>query len=156
MTVTVTVTGRTEPALELHEVVADRLRRRGLRYTSGRRAIVELLLAADHPVSIGGIADVLPGLPRSSAYRHLVDLQAALVVQRVAGSDEFARFELVEDLTDHHHHLLCTGCGAVIDMASTPAFERAVAEHVEQLADAAGFAPASHRIDVLGLCRSCR
>ena len=71
----------------LHELVEARLRRADLRYTAGRRALVDLLADAGDPVSIGDIADRLPELPRSSAYRHLVDLQAAGVVRRVAAND---------------------------------------------------------------------
>ena len=73
-----------------------RLRRVDLRYTAGRRAIVELLASVGHPVSISDIASRLPEVPRSSAYRHLVDLQGAGVVRRIAANDEFARFELAE------------------------------------------------------------
>ncbi len=141
---------------DLHTVVESRLRRIDQRYTAGRRAIVELLVSAGHPVSIGDIADRLPNLPRSSAYRHLVDLQAASVVQRVAANDEFGRFELVEDLTEHHHHLLCTTCGKVIDITPPATFERTIARHLDVLADAEGFLPHSHRVDVLGVCASCR
>jgi Fur family transcriptional regulator, ferric uptake regulator len=141
---------------DLHTVVASRLRGIDQRYTAGRRAIVDLLVSAGHPVSISDIAHRLPDLPRSSAYRHLVDLQAAAVVRRVAANDEFARFELVEDLTEHHHHLLCTGCGKVIDITPSPAFERTIANQLDALADAEGFAPHSHRVDVLGLCNSCQ
>ncbi len=141
---------------ELHAVVAGRLRAIDQRYTAGRRAIVDLLVSVGHPVSISDIAQALPDLPRSSAYRHLVDLQAASVVRRVAANDEFARFELVEDLTEHHHHLLCTGCGKVIDITPSAAFERTIANQLDALADAEGFAPHSHRVDVLGLCAACQ
>lgn len=92
---------------DMHGVVERRLRLIDQRYTAGRRAIVDLLVSTGHPVSIGDIAERLPGLPRSSAYRHLTDLHAAGLVRRVAASDEFTRFELAEDLTEHHHHLLC-------------------------------------------------
>ena len=93
-----------------------RLRRIDQRYTTGRRAIIDLLVSAGHPVSIGDIAERLPDLPRSSAYRHLIDLHAAGLVRRVTANDEFTRFELAEDLTEHHHHLLCVNCGKVIDV----------------------------------------
>ena len=65
-----------EGAPELHDTAERRLRRIDQRYTAGRRAIIELLVSAGHPVSISDIAEGLPDLPRSSAYRHLVDLQA--------------------------------------------------------------------------------
>ena len=141
---------------DLHRQVEGRLRRAEQRYTAGRRAIVDLLVEAGGPVSIGDIADRLPDLPRSSAYRHLLDLQTAGVVRRVAAHDEFARFELAEDLTEHHHHLLCLGCGKVVDVTPAPVFERAVAEALDSLSRAEGFRPQGHRLDVLGLCAVCQ
>jgi Fur family transcriptional regulator, ferric uptake regulator len=145
-----------EMADDMHGVVERRLRLIDQRYTSGRRAIVDLLVSAGHPVSIGDIAERLPGLPRSSAYRHLTDLHAAGLVRRVTASDEFTRFELAEDLTEHHHHLLCMNCGKVIDVTLPASFEQQAAEAIGQLADAEGFQAHSHRLDVLGLCAACR
>jgi Fur family transcriptional regulator, ferric uptake regulator len=145
-----------EPADDLHGVAERRLRRVDQRYTSGRRAIVELLVSARHPVSISEIAERLPDLPRSSAYRHLTDLQAAGMIRRVAASDEFTRFELAEDLTEHHHHLLCVNCGTVIDVTLPAGFEQQVAGAVGDLAAAAGFQPQSHRLDILGVCAACQ
>jgi Fe2+ or Zn2+ uptake regulation protein len=139
----------------LHDLVEVRLRRVDLRYTTGRRSIVTLLASVGHPVSISDIATGVPDVPRSSAYRHLVDLQAAGVVRRLAAKDEFARFELAEDLTEHHHHLLCTSCGQVLDVTPTPAFERTVARMVEELATQHRFRPTSHALDVIGHCERC-
>ena len=140
---------------DLHGVIEQRLRRADQRYTAGRRAIVGLLVSAGHPVSISDIADRLPGLPRSSAYRHLTDLEAAGLVRRVAASDEFSRFELAEDLTEHHHHLLCMNCGKVTDVALPPGFEQDMTSAISQLAGAEGFQPRSHRLDILGTCANC-
>ena len=140
---------------DLHGVVEHRLRGVDQRYTAGRRAIIGLLVSAGHPVSISDIAEGLPDLPRSSAYRHLVDLQAAGLVRRITANDEFTRFELAEDLTEHHHHLLCVNCGKVTDVTMPPTFEHQVAEAIGQLAAAEGFQPQSHRLDVLGVCASC-
>jgi Fur family transcriptional regulator, ferric uptake regulator len=148
--------GKQSTERDLHELIMTRLRQVDQRYTPGRRAIVELLVSSGHPVSIGDIADNLPDLPRSSAYRHLFDLESAGVVRRVASGDEFARFELAEDLTEHHHHLVCVDCGKVIDVTPSPEFEGSVAETVNQLAASAGFEAHSHRLDVLGVCAGCR
>src|SRR5260370_24277190 len=146
----------TETAGDMHSVVERRLRRIDQRYTSGRRAVIELLVSVGHPVSIGDIAERLPDLPRSSAYRHLTVLHAGGLVRRVTASDEFTRFELAEDLTEHHHHLLCVNCGKVIDVTLPAAFEQQAADAIGQLADAEGFQAHSHRLDVLGLCAACR
>jgi Fur family transcriptional regulator, ferric uptake regulator len=145
------VTGR-----DLHAMAEQRLRLVDQRYTSGRRAIVELLASVGHPVSIGDIEESLPGLPRSSAYRHLVDLQTAGLVRRVAASDDFSRFELAEDLTEHHHHLLCMNCRKVIDVTLPDGFEQDVARAIAHLAETKGFQAHSHLLDVLGVCADCR
>jgi Fur family ferric uptake transcriptional regulator len=145
-----------ETAGDMHSLVESRLRRIDQRYTSGRRAIIELLVSVRHPVSIGDIAERLPDLPRSSAYRHLTVLHAAGLVRRVTASDEFTRFELAEDLTEHHHHLLCVSCGKVTDVTLPVGFERQVTGAIGRLADAEGFEAHSHRLDVLGLCLTCR
>ena len=132
----------------LHGLVEQRLRQVSQRYTSGRREVVELLADAGHPVSIEDIAERAPRLPRSSAYRHLVDLQLAGVVRRVAANDDYFRFELAEDITEHHHHLLCTTCGRVIDVTPTPAFEEAMTKYLDSLANVNGFETLDHRLDV--------
>lgn len=141
---------------DLHGVVEDRLRQADQRYTAGRRAIIGLLLSAGHPVSIGDIAERLPGVPRSSAYRHLTDLEAAGIVRRVTANDEFTRFELAEDLTGHHHHLLCLSCGKVTDITLPASLEHDIAAAIGRLADTESFQAHSHRLDVLGVCAECR
>src|SRR6478672_6600003 len=145
-----------EMADDMHSVAEHRLRRIDQRYTAGRRAIIELLVTAGHPVSIEDIAERLPSVPRSSAYRHLTDLQAAGLIRRVTANDEYTRFELAEDLTEHHHHLLCINCGKVTDVTLPAALEQQVTRAISQLADADGFQAHSHRLDVLGLCAACR
>jgi Fur family ferric uptake transcriptional regulator len=141
---------------ELHELVEIHLRRIDQRYTSGRQAVVTLLATFGRPMSISDISDALPDVPRSSAYRHLSDLQLAGVVRRIAANDEFARFELAEDLTHHHHHLLCTLCGKVIDVTPSPRFERTVAAMVSDLTSQQGFEATSHALDVIGHCAACQ
>jgi Fur family transcriptional regulator, ferric uptake regulator len=141
---------------ELHELVEVHLRRIDQRYTSGRQAVVELLATSGRPLSISDIANAIPDVPRSSAYRHLSDLQVAGVVRRIAANDEFARFELAEDLTHHHHHLLCSSCGRVIDVTPTLDFERTVSTMVDELTRQQGFRASSHALDVIGHCAACQ
>jgi Fe2+ or Zn2+ uptake regulation protein len=145
-----------EMAEDMHSVAERRLRQIDQRYTSGRRAIIDLLLTAGHPVSIEDIAERLPGLPRSSAYRHLTNLHAAGLIRRVTASDEYTRFELAEDLTEHHHHLLCLNCGKVTDVTLPAGLEQQVTDAITNLADAESFQAHSHRLDVLGLCAACQ
>lgn len=144
------------PIENLHELVAIHLLRTDQRYTAGRQAVIELLSSFGRPMSISDISGAIPDVPRSSAYRHLSDLERAGVVRRIAASDEFARFELAEDLTHHHHHLLCSLCGKVIDVTPSPAFERTVMSMVKELTVQQGFEPLSHALDVIGHCVACQ
>src|SRR5690606_30458739 len=95
---------------DLHGAINDLLEDDGQRYTAGRRSLVEVLDQAGRPLTAAEIL-AAGSLSQSSAYRNLAVLETCGVVHRVAGSDEFARFELAEGLTDHHHHhLICTAC----------------------------------------------
>jgi Fe2+ or Zn2+ uptake regulation protein len=145
-----------QPVDDLHELVEVHLRRMDQRYTAGRQAVVALLASLGHPASIADITDNIPEVPRSSAYRHLSDLQRAGVVRRIAAGDEFARFELAEDLTHHHHHLVCSACGRVIDVTPSPDFETTVTSMVDELTSQQGFRATSHALDVIGHCANCQ
>ena len=140
---------------ELHATAAARLRDEQQRYTASRRALVEALAGADRPPTIPELLGARPGLAQSSAYRNLAVLEQVGVVRRIVTSDEHARFELAEDLTGHHHHLVCGSCGRVEDFTAPPALERSLDRVLSDVAEANGFSPEHHRLDLVGTCRSC-
>lgn len=143
------------PAPNVHATAAERLRRDGQRYTASRRALVEVLEEADRPLTIPELLAMRSGIPQSSAYRNLAVLERAGVVDRVVATDEFARYELAEDLTEHHHHMICAECGEVSDFVMEPAAERRLDSAAIEIAEAAGFQVASHRFDLVGTCADC-
>jgi Fe2+ or Zn2+ uptake regulation protein len=139
----------------LHLAIGARLAGAEQRYTSGRRRLVEALLAAGRPLTA---AEVLHHghLAQSSAYRNLAVLEACGVVHKVAGTDDLARFEVAEDLTEHHHHhLICTECGRVTDFTVSDELERALEEATATAGRSSGFVPERHRLDLLGRCAAC-
>jgi len=140
---------------ELARTAAERLRGVGQRYTAGRATLVELLATSDRPLTIPEILHARSGMPQSSVYRNLTVLEEAGLVQRVASSDEWARFELAEDLTEHHHHQICTSCGQVRDVTLPPAVERSLDASLGKVAEANGFKLQHHRLDLVGLCGDC-
>jgi Fur family transcriptional regulator, ferric uptake regulator len=142
-------------AAEVHDTAADRLRADGQRYTAGRRAVVEVLASTGRPLTIAEILEGDAGLAQSSAYRNLTVLEQAGVVHRVVGADEFARFELAEDLAGHHHHLICSTCGAVSDFTISPALEASLATAFRSVTSATGFRADHHRLDLVGVCADC-
>jgi Fur family ferric uptake transcriptional regulator len=140
---------------DLHQLVDLRLRAVGQRYTPSRRALVEVLARADRPLTTGEILARRRGLPQSSAYRNLVALEQADAVRRVAGSDEFSRYELAEDLIGHHHHLVCSSCGAVEDFPASHHLEQAMDRAMKDVRRSNRFAPDTHHVQLRGLCSSC-
>ncbi len=142
-------------ASDLHGQVSGRLRQVDQRYTPVRRAVVEVLAGAARPVTIPEILEADARLAQSSVYRTLAVLEQAGVVHRFPGPAGFARHELAEELTEHHHHLVCTMCGVVEDLPASRRLERTVAKAVEEAASGAGFQCQSHRLDLLGVCARC-
>lgn len=141
---------------ELHAGVATRLAAVDQRYTRGRRVLVEALQAADRPLTAAELVAACPALPQSTAYRNLAVLGQAGVVHRVAGTDEFVRYELDEQITGrHHHHLVCRSCGAVEDFAAPAQLERRMGALMSDIASERGFRAETHRLDVLGTCVEC-
>jgi Fur family ferric uptake transcriptional regulator len=140
---------------EIHVTAAQRLRADGQRYTTNRRLLVEILEATDRPLTIADMLEQNDGLALSSAYRNLAVLERAGVVHRLVTSDEFARFELAEDLTEHHHHLICSNCGSMADFTISPELERALDKAFTRVAADVGFHAEHHRLDLLGHCADC-
>jgi Fe2+ or Zn2+ uptake regulation protein len=139
--------------VDVHEAAAERLHGLGQRYTPGRRGLVDILIGLSGPVTIDAIRDTPDGaLPLSSVYRNLALLEEAGVVRRVPGADDSTRYELAEDLTEHHHHLVCTNCNKVEDFVVPKALERALAK----AAAALDFEATGHSLDLVGLCADCR
>jgi len=140
---------------ELDQVAHARLRRDGQRYTDNRRQLVHVLAESADPLTIPEILQRRADLAQSSVYRNLSILERAGVVQKIVTTDEWARFELAEDLTEHHHHLICSACGAVRDLTVSPRLERSIDEALVEVAEQAGFQLDHHRLDLVGLCEAC-
>lgn len=139
----------------LHELAEARLEGASQRYTDQRRRLVQLLRSAGNPLSIPEMLRVRRGLKQSSVYRNLAVLERAGVVRRVLTDEDFGRYELTEDLTGHHHHLMCSSCGKVEDVQIGSELERTLDRSLDRLARRAGFADVDHRLDLIGTCGDC-
>jgi Fe2+ or Zn2+ uptake regulation protein len=149
------VSGASPGDHDLHRTVDDRLRSREQRYTDGRRRIVEVLAGAGAPVTLPELLAGNAELAQSSAYRNLAVLEEAGVVRRLVHGADHAYFELAEDLTEHHHHLICEQCGRVQDVALGGAIESSLDDALTGLGRERGFTPRRHTIDIYGFCSNC-
>lgn len=142
---------------ELHSIAKRQMDAAGHRYTRGRQALVETLAAIGAPATIPMIMQQSPGLVQSSLYRNLSVLQEAGLVTRVDVGEDRAFFELSELVTrEHHHHLVCRECSTVVDIALSRRAERAIERALGDAADGVGFELTEHRVDLVGVCASCR
>ena len=143
--------------LDVHATATARLRADGQRYTTGRRALVDALAVSTRPVTIPQLLEQGKGLAQSSVYRNLSVLERAAVVHRIVTADDFARYELAEDLTEHHHHhLICAQCGDVTDFTLPGSLEDDLDVAAAKVARRTGFSVDRHQLDLVGTCPTCR
>jgi Fur family ferric uptake transcriptional regulator len=143
----------------LVEEVGHRLARAGLRWTAGRRAVIAIFESAQAPLSMQDLQDRArqSRVPLSSLYRIVSDLISANVLVKLEFEEGFARFELVEELAKHHHHLVCVECGTVEDFEGPglPDLERAVDDAMRSIVRRHRFSVRNHRLDFFGTCAAC-
>ena len=140
---------------DVHRIVDEQLRRTRQRYTRGRRALVASLLATGRPVTIGELVASGADQSQSSLYRNLAILEQCGAVHRMASTDDVARYELAEELSEHHHHVVCGLCGRIDDVTLPASIERALAEAAKEAGRQQDYTVDSHRLELLGTCATC-
>jgi Fe2+ or Zn2+ uptake regulation protein len=137
--------------------VEERLRASGIRTTRARRLVIEKLVGVNGPRTAEEISKLLKtSVPLSSLYRTLSVLSSAGILERFHDGAGVARYELAESLTGHHHHITCVNCGTTQDIDFTGDAEQAVGRIAADAGRRTGFDVTNHRLDLEGLCPSCR
>ena len=138
------------------EHVLDRLRARGHRITTPRRAIIGALARSGaHPTVEQISADVearTPGLHLSTIYRTLETLAELGFVTHVHLGHGTTVYHLTGAKSDEGHvHAQCRLCGLVVD------FPHDLLDPVRQQLDAiSGFSLEPHHVALSGTCVDCR
>ena len=134
--------------------MTGRLRQQERKITSPRAAILEILRQQAHPLTNKEIHRALPkgGADLATIYRAMQLLQKLGMVKRFDFGDGVARFKLVAEGDEgHHHHLVCARCAAVREIG-----ECFQAEFERRIALAHGFTAVTHRLEFFGLCPDCQ
>ncbi|MFT5223111.1 MAG: Fur family ferric uptake transcriptional regulator [Glaciecola sp.] len=140
---------------ELHANVRDRLARTRQRYTRGRLDLVEMLVGIGRPITLSELVEAGAAASQSSLYRNLAILEQCGVVCRVASVDDVARYELDQELTHHHHHLVCSDCGRVDDVVLPDILEASLHAAGDAVGHEHGYTLESHRLELVGRCGDC-
>jgi Fur family ferric uptake transcriptional regulator len=131
------------------------LRERGIRLTEPRRLVVE----AAHRHASAFTADELlseltaahAGVGRATVFRTLDLLARQGVLDRLHQPDGCHSYIVATAAGAHHHHLICSGCGAVVQ------FEDCTVEPLlATLSRRTNFAISGHWLEVFGVCADCR
>ena len=141
------------------EKVKDLLREKGLKVTSQRLMVLNILSAhGDEHLTVEEIYDLAkeesPEIGLATIYRTVQVLLELHVIEKVTFDDGFARYELNGEETGsghRHHHAICTQCGKVYSL------ETDLLDTLEkQVFESLGFEVTDHEVKLYGLCSACR
>jgi Fur family ferric uptake transcriptional regulator len=133
--------------------LADALHRQGMRLTSQRALLLELIESASGHLDAHELWRLAqerdPQINLSTVYRTVALLRDLGLVEEVHLAEDHHHYE-AGDLAGHQH-LICLGCGQVVEFVSPL---------VQQLADsigtAHGFEVTGVSADLTGYCPACR
>lgn len=128
------------------------LGRHGLKHTRQREAILSAFLGSKGHVTSEDLCEMVrrdhPDIGAATVYRTLklfCDAEIANAIHFRGG------VTLYEHQRTHHDHLICVGCGDVVE------FESDTIEKTQQeVARSHGYLLTNHRHDLYGYCPACR
>ncbi len=141
--------------MDIDQLATSQLSSINQRYTTNRRQLIGILQEATKPITINQILESNSDLAQSSVYRNLAVLEQAGLVVRIITNDDHAHYELAEHILDHHHHIICSPCGEILDFHLSEKIEKALEKSLKEIADEFGFSIDKHRLDLLGTCEDC-
>lgn len=142
----------------------EEFRRRGYRLTKSRKAVLVVLNQTSKHLSA---EDIYLAIRKSykdigfaTIYRTLDLLVRMNLVNRFEFGDGKARYEFIyerQEVPTHHHHLICSRCGKVIDYSDFIEEETKLIDRIEcELSKKYDFRIDRHIIQFYGLCDECR
>jgi Fur family ferric uptake transcriptional regulator len=129
--------------------------KKGLRSTAQRRLIIDTFFeGASHRTIEDLLQEVRKqdrGVGYATVYRTLKLLAESGVASERRFGDGLSRYELADDATAHHDHLICVSCGTIIEFE-----EPKVEELQDAIAKRHGFVVTSHKHELYGVCPTCQ
>lgn len=131
------------------ETLEYTLARGGYRLTEPRRQLLDVMRGLGDHFAADDVVAAAPTVGRATVFRTMRLLQDLGVVCQVVLDDGVSAYRLASG--GHHHHIVCTDCGAVSDFASGD-----VEELLDGIASRTGFQIDAHRLEVYGRCAACQ
>ena len=137
------------------------LKKSEFRMTFPRKIVMELLsktkdhlLAKDIYLKIN---NKYPDIGLTTIYRTLDLLVKMGMINKFEFGEGQSRYELAWDFKEHHHHLICSMCGRIIDYNDFIEDEIKFFDEIQEfLSEKYKFSIHNHEIFFYGKCNSCR
>jgi len=139
--------------MDVNEKFKNFLKSKGLKFTPERKTILEGVFSLHKHFDTEELYEKLrkqgKHLSRATIYRTLPLLVESDLIRETLRCQERVSYEHTFGHT-HHDHLLCIGCGKIIEFKE---------EKIERLQEAIckkyGFKTVEHRLGIKGYCRKC-
>ena len=134
----------------------EKMNNSGYKLTPQRKAVLDIIthhksehLSSEDIYELAG--DTHPGIGLATIYRTLPILEKMDLIKKIHLEDGCVRYELNDPSRVHsHHHLICTGCGAVSEV------QEDMLEALEkQIYEDCGFLVKNHSVKFYGSCSKC-
>ena len=134
--------------------IAGILKQHGYKLTPQRRAVLDAIAHIQEHLTPGAIYEKVnqqhPGIGLVTIYRTL-DILAKLGLLCKVHTEGDCRSYLMRRPSEHHHHLICSGCGRVVDFTNCE-----LSELEQRLSQEAGFEMVGHLLEFHGRCLDCQ
>lgn len=93
---------------------------------------------------------IFPKTNLSTIYRNLETLEGLNMLYKITTDEGMNLYKLKCANDSHHHHIICTKCGNVLDVEYCPF------DSFSEIARKTGFSITEHRLELYGLCQNCQ
>ncbi|MFC2059872.1 Fur family transcriptional regulator [Chloroflexota bacterium] len=129
------------------------LRRHGYKLTPQRRVIIQAIISTNDHLTPATIYEKLrqdyPDIGLVTIYRTLRILAKLELICELHAGESCRSYTI--STSYHHHHLICSSCGTVIDFIG-----HYVSELEQKLSRQTGFKIEGHLLEFTGLCQACQ
>jgi Fur family ferric uptake transcriptional regulator len=135
------------------DIFRDYISSKGLRHTKQRDEVLTALLSAEKHVTADDLFNEIrsrnDGIGYATVQRNLNLLRECGLAEEVKIGNQKARYEPKLG-REHHDHLICVNCGKFIEVK-----DERLEKLQDKLAEAEGFKPLRHKLEIYGLCAKC-
>jgi Fur family ferric uptake transcriptional regulator len=133
--------------------IASTLRKHGYKLTPQRQAVISAIAASPDQLTPTDLYQKVhqdhPAIGLTTVYRTLEILTSLeLICELHTGGDGRS---YTTGTPEHHHHIICSGCGAVVDFSGYH-----LSQLEARLSRETGFEIEGHLLEFIGRCQNCQ